>query len=79
MMKNNRRISPVQQNRYKHIEEDETKELTHLEDYLDELEQKVDKNSLSNEDLYSQILELRHKIEKMEKILSTIIKSIKQS
>ena len=78
MMKNNRRISPVQQNRYKHIEDD-TKELTHLEDYLDELEQKVDKNSLSNEDLYSQILELRHKLEKMEKILGTIIKSIKQS
>ena len=45
MMKNNRRISPVQQNRYKHIEDD-TKELTHLEDYLDELEQKVDKNDL---------------------------------
>ena len=77
MMKNNRRISPVQQNRYKHIEDD-TKELTHLEDYLDELEQKVDKNSLSNEDLYSQILELRDKIEKMEKILGTIIKSIKK-
>ena len=58
---------------------DENKELTHLEDYLDELEQKVEKNSLSNEDLYSQILELRDKLEKMEKVLGVIVKSIKQS
>ena len=72
-----RRISPVQLHRYKKTMDKDTNkdakeeglDISLLSDYLEEIESKIEDNSNQNEDLYSQIQELRNRIEKIENIL----------
>ena len=79
--KDKRRISPVQLHRYKKsLDKDTNKEsnkeenldISLLSDYLEEIESKIEYNSNNNEDLYSQILELRNRIEKIEQFIVKI-------
>ena len=73
--KKKNRVSPVQLRRYKkNIDSENLKEnildIGLLSDYLEDIESKIDENSNSNEELYSQILELRNRIEKIESYLN---------
>ena len=73
--KKKNRVSPVQLRRYKkNIDSENVKEnildISLLSDYLEDIESKIDENSNSNEELYSQILELRNRIEKIESYLN---------
>ena len=73
--KKKNRVSPVQLRRYKkNIDIENLKEnildIGLLSDYLEDIESKIDENSNSNEELYSQILELRNRIEKIESYLN---------
>lgn len=73
--KKKNRVSPVQLRRFKkNIDNDTIKEnvldIGLLSDYLEDIESKIDENSNSNEELYSQIMDLRNRIEKIESYLN---------
>lgn len=79
------RVSPVQLHRYKttkqniDVEQDSDEDNSHLTEYLDELEEKIDQNTVSNEELYSQIIDLREKMEKIERVLKIVLNKIKSN
>ena len=85
---NSRRISPVQLNRYKKNKQNNTLiekindnnnnlDISNLNDYLDELESKIESNSNNNEDLYRDLNNLKDKVDNFEYRLQIIEKTLK--
>lgn len=65
-----RRISPVQHKRFrKKLEIDENDNLDVIEDYLNEIEERVEVNRSNNEELYRMILEIKDKLELIENLV----------
>ena len=84
---NTRRISPVQLNRYKKNKQNNTLiekindnndlDISNLNDYLDELEDKIESNANNNEDLYRDLNNLKDKVDNFEYRLQIIEKTLK--
>jgi chromosome segregation ATPase len=89
---NSRRISPVQLKRYKKNKQNNALiekindnnndnntglDISNLNDYLDELESKIESNSNTNEDLYRDLNNLKDKVDTFEYRLQIIEKTLK--
>tara|TARA_Y100000389_G_scaffold136580_1_gene134127 strand:+ start:184 stop:477 length:294 start_codon:yes stop_codon:yes gene_type:complete len=85
---NSRRISPVQLKRYiknkqnnalieKINDNNNSLDISNLNDYLDELESKIESNSNTNEDLYRDLNNLKDKVDNFEYRLQIIEKTLK--
>ena len=65
-----RRISPVQHKRFrKKLEVDENDNISVIEDYVNEIEERVEVNRSNNEELYRMILEIKDKLEILENLI----------